>query len=291
MKTKTENAPSGAAPAAFIGLDWADKKHDLCLRAGREAQAEFFTIEHKPAALTDWIVQLRTRFGGAPVLICTEQTRGPLINFLMQYEFIQLCLPNPKSVARFREALRPSGAKDDPHDGSVLCDMGRFHSEEFPRWVPNSAEARLVQALVERRRGVVDDRTRLILELQATLKLAYPLPLELFPEDLATDLVLDFLGKWPSFAELKKARSQTVREFFYAHNSRSEERISERLRIISEAKPLTEDRAAIQSSRLATLDLVRRLRAVQESVAEPAGTGSIGALMSAGRTSMPGAGT
>lgn len=257
-----------AAPAAFIGLDWADKKHDLCLRPGREAKAEFSTIEHTPQALAGWIAQLRTRFEGAPVLICTEQTRGPLINFLIQHDFVQLCLPNPKSVARFREALRPSGAKDDPHDGEVLCELGRLHGEQFPRWLPNSAETRLIQALTERRRKVVDDRTRLVLELQATLKLAYPLALELFPERLEQPMVRAFLRKWPTFAELKKSRAQTVREFFYAHNSRSEDRIQERLEKIAQAKPLTEDRPAVQSTRLATLDLVRRLEAIEESIQE-----------------------
>jgi transposase len=115
---------------------------------------------------------------------------------------------------------------------------------------------------------VVDDRTRLVLELQATLKLAYPLALKLFSEDLTASMVLTFLAKWPSYAEIKRARSQTIREFFYAHNSRSEDRIQERLQTIAAAKPLTEDLAAVQSARLAVLDLVRRLRAVQESIEE-----------------------
>ena len=269
QKTKTNKRMTTAtATAAFIGLDWADKKHDVCLRPGRDAQAEFSVLEHTPQALADWIAQLRTRFVGAPVLVCTEQTRGPLINFLIQHDFVQLCLPNPKSVARFREALRPSGAKDDPHDGEVLCEMGRWYAEQFPRWVPNSAETRLIQALTERRRKVVDDRTRLVLELQATLKLAYPLALEIFPERLEQAMVLAFLRKWPTFAELKKARAQTVREFFYAHNSRSEDRIRERLEKIAQAQPLTEDLAAVRSTRLATLDLVRRLEAIEESIAE-----------------------
>ena len=243
-------------PAAVIGLDWADKKHDLCLRDAINPRAEFSTIEHSPQALAEWITQLRTRFAGAPVLICTEQSRGPLINFLLQHDFVQLCLPNPKSVARFREAFRPSGAKDDPNDGEVLCEMGWHHAHQFPRWIPNSPSTRLLQALVERRRKVVDDRTRLVLELQATLKLAYPLALDLFAEDLATPMVLAFLAKWPTYAELKRARHQTVREFFYAHNSRSEDRIQERLQTIAAAKPLTEDSAAVLSARLAVLDLI-----------------------------------
>src|SRR5690349_4027711 len=81
-------------------------------------------------------------------------------------------------------------------------------------------------------------------------------------------MVLTFLAKWPSYAEIKRARHQTVREFFYAHNSRSEDRIQERLKTIAAAKPLTEDSAAVLSARLAVLDLIRRLSAVQQSIEE-----------------------
>lgn len=267
MKTNDNPTPQ-IVPAAFIGLDWADQKHDLCLRPGRDAKPEYSTLAHTPEALTDWVLQLRTRFASAPVLICTEQSRGPLINCLMQYDFIRLCLPNPKSVARFREAFRPSGAKDDPDDGAVLCEIARLHADQFAQWKPSSAETRLLQALTERRRKLVDDLTRLTLELQATLKLAYPLALHLFEGDVATKLALAFLAKWPTFAELKKAKPQNLRTFFYAHNSRSEDCIQRRLESIAKARPLTEDSAAVQSTRLATLDLVRRMGAGQESLDE-----------------------
>jgi transposase len=256
-----------AKPAAFIGLDWADKKHDLCLRPGLDAPAEFSILEHSPQALADWVARLRARFAGAPVLVCTEQARGPLVNFLLQHDFIQLSLPNPKSVASFRQTLRPSGAKDDLHDSQILCDLGRLHAQDFPRWVPHRPETRLLQALTELRRKVVDDRTRLVLELQAALKLAYPLVLELF-DDLTLPMAWAFLAQWPAFAALKKARSQAIREFFYAHNSRSEEKIQERLAAIAQAQPLTEDLAAVQSVRLAVIDLTRRLDSAQESIDE-----------------------
>jgi hypothetical protein len=37
--------------AAILGLDWADRKHDLCLIAPGQHDPEFATIEHDPVAI------------------------------------------------------------------------------------------------------------------------------------------------------------------------------------------------------------------------------------------------
>jgi len=37
--------------AAFIGIDWADKKHDLCVWVPGTEQRERLQLEHRPAAL------------------------------------------------------------------------------------------------------------------------------------------------------------------------------------------------------------------------------------------------
>ena len=37
--------------AAFIGIDWADAKHDLCLQAGGCDKHESSTLEHTPEAI------------------------------------------------------------------------------------------------------------------------------------------------------------------------------------------------------------------------------------------------
>jgi len=262
-----KNETALVKPAAYIGLDWADKEHDLCLRAGEDGPLEKSVIPHQPADLIEWITKLRKRFEGKPVLICTEQSRGALINFLMQFDFVWICPINPKSQARFREAFRPSGAKDDDHDAEVMCEVGRLYSDRFQIWKPQSASTRLIDNLSEHRRHVVDKQTELVLELQSNLKLYYPLILDLF-KDLSAELPQSFLAKWTTLSELKKATPQTIRELFYAENSRSEKLIKERLALIQEAKPLTEDRAAVFSGRLATLDLVRRLRAIRQSIQE-----------------------
>ena len=36
---------------AFIGIDWADKKHDICLQGAHRERREFARIEHKVDAI------------------------------------------------------------------------------------------------------------------------------------------------------------------------------------------------------------------------------------------------
>ncbi len=73
--------------AAFIGLDWADQKHDLCLCPAENRHYEKMQVDHTPEALAEWIKGLQERFGGRPIAMALEQSRGALIHALMGYDF------------------------------------------------------------------------------------------------------------------------------------------------------------------------------------------------------------
>ena len=45
--------------AAWVGLDWADQRHEIRLQAVGLSQVESFTVEQKPEVLHDWIAELR----------------------------------------------------------------------------------------------------------------------------------------------------------------------------------------------------------------------------------------
>jgi hypothetical protein len=34
--------------ASFVGIDWADAKHDVCLQAAGSQKREFSVLEHQP---------------------------------------------------------------------------------------------------------------------------------------------------------------------------------------------------------------------------------------------------
>jgi hypothetical protein len=71
--------------AAYVGIDWADQKHDVILRpASQPAQVEHSRITHEPEALMDWLGELQRRFSGhGKILVALEQSRGALIYHLM----------------------------------------------------------------------------------------------------------------------------------------------------------------------------------------------------------------
>src|SRR5258705_13676975 len=106
--------------AALVGIDWADHKHDVCLALPDGSALEHRTIDHTPETLAAWVAELQQRFGSGQIAIALEQSRGPLLYALCRYENLVLYPINPKSLACFREALKPSGAKDDRSDAALL---------------------------------------------------------------------------------------------------------------------------------------------------------------------------
>jgi hypothetical protein len=91
--------------AAWIGLDWADRTPVINLRPADSQRLETYELEQTPEALRDWLQQLRQRFGGRPIAMALEQSRGPLLFALMPIEFLVLYPINPKSLASYRESL------------------------------------------------------------------------------------------------------------------------------------------------------------------------------------------
>ena len=73
---------------AHIGLDWADLKHDVCLRASDLDKLEYDVIQHIPEAIDEWALALQRRFNNKPVAICLEFKAGPVVYALLKYDFI-----------------------------------------------------------------------------------------------------------------------------------------------------------------------------------------------------------
>ncbi len=81
----------GPEVVAYMGIDWADQQHVICLQAADSDQQETFVIEQKPEAIQEWISQLRCRFQGGKVAVALEQSRGALlgVDFLVLYPITQ----------------------------------------------------------------------------------------------------------------------------------------------------------------------------------------------------------
>lgn len=253
--------------AALIGIDWADQKHDICLIDLACGEREASLLPHAPKAIDEWAANLRVRFAGRPVAVCLEQSRGPLIYALLKYDFLVLYPINPATLARYREAFTPSRRKDDVTDAAYLAELLLHHGEHLRVWRPDDEQTRTLRYLVEHRRRLVDDRTRISNRLTALLKCYYPQVLEWFP-DIRTDLVCDFLRRWPSLDGLRRVRGETLLKFFHEHNSVRRETIKKRMEALKQSQPLTTDRAVINSSVIMVKALVSQLKTTLAAVKE-----------------------
>ena len=130
-------------------------------RRPRAARWNGWSWSRSPDVLHAWVAQLRERFHGRPVGIAIEQRKGAVMHALMMYEFFVLYPVNPKALARYREAFRTSGAKDDPADAELLLDLLRKHRDQLRPWLPDTVEARTLQSLCEQRRKLVNHRVAL----------------------------------------------------------------------------------------------------------------------------------
>jgi transposase len=259
---------SAEAVAAYIGIDWADQKHSIALRSAAEpSKVEHQVVEQKPEALMEWISQLQQRFGGqGKILVCLEQSRGALIAHLMGYEFFEFYPVNPRQSARYRETFSPSGAKDDEPDSELLCELVYCHRDRLRAWKPDTELTRKLAFFNEGRREAVDDCSRLSNAIQSQLKVYFPLALELLDQKTSTLLAVDLLLRWPSLEAIQKQSAHTLRKFFYGHNCRGESKMLQRLELIRQARPLTQDPAVIEPATMRVQMLARQLKSLLSDV-------------------------
>ena len=253
--------------AALVAIDWADRQHAVCLYDGSKGTREHTVVKQTPAALQEWALSLRTRFAGQRIAVCLEQARGPLIYALLQYDFLVLYPINPATLAKYRQAFSPALGKDDPTDADYLLDLLEHHRQRLQAWRPDDEKTRTLRLLVEHRRRLVNDRTRISNRLTALLKSYFPQVLDWFG-DVRTLLVCDFLERWPTLAAVQKARPATLLKFWHAHHSVRTETNQRRLAEIKTALPLTTDGAVLTSSLLAVKVLVAQLRTTIAAIGE-----------------------
>ena len=255
------------AYAAFVGIDWADQKHAVCLVDPQHPRAEHSDLEQQPAAIDEWATSLRRRFPTGQIAVCLEQSRGALIYALMKYDFLVLFPVNPLQLARFREALEPSGAKDDPDDAQLLVELLQKHGDRLRAWKPDDVQTRLLRLLVEDRRGLVDQRTAFGNALKSRLKQYYPLALDMF-DDVTSNLACAWLMRWSSFDSLRAASEQELREFYRAAACWHAATVEKRLAAWRAAQSLTDDQAIVQSGQLQSGVLVRQIVELNRAIGD-----------------------
>lgn len=235
---QNDSCASNENPAAWVGWDWADDHHDLFL-VSAEGQTETLRLDNRPETLHAWFQALGRRFHQRTVVLCLESSRLALLPILLEHSFLELYLINPKSLARFRDVVRPSGSKNDQLDCRLACQLVRTHRNLLHQFVAQDPLTQELALMVRFRRDLVNQRTMLANQLKSALKLYYPLALELLQEDTTTELAANFVLKFPTLKALQETKLHRVRQFFVDQGSRLTKGLEARLAKIAAAAAVT----------------------------------------------------
>jgi transposase len=239
--------------------------------AGGAAQQR--EVDHDPEAIAEWVAELRQQFGGKPVAICLEMSRGGLVYALMQYDVLVLYPINPKQLSDYRAALYPSGSKNDPNDAELLARFLREHKDKLRAWHPDDVVTRSLRLMSEQRRKWVEDRVARTNELRQFLKDSYILALDFCSGSLHSEPFLALLEKFPSQRELQRASPKQLEKLLPKRRRKTddppaEELLRQRIAAVRKAQPLTADRAVLEHARIAIANLVIMIRALNQAVTE-----------------------
>ena len=123
---------------------------------------------------------------------------------------------------------------------------------------------RTLEQLVEQRRVLGDDQTRITNRLTDALKQYFPQPLQWF-ENKNTRVFCDFLCRWPTLKAVQLARRSTLQRFFSEHHVHYRDVVERRILAIQKATPLTTDEGVVAPNALLVRALVVQLRAALEA--------------------------
>lgn len=254
--------------AVYIGIDWADRKHDICLYDPAAKTWTHTTIAATPQAIADWANQLRKQYGERQFLVGLEQKRGLLLYALCQYEHLVLVPINPRTVANYRKAFQPSRAKSDLIDAKLIVELMQRHGDKLDIWQAGCAKHRELRQWVESRRMLVGEKVRLTNRITAALKSYYPQVLDWFA-DKHTIAFCEFLEQFPNLESAQAGTPELLKQFFRNHHIIRNATIQRRTQQIQEAgPPLTQDTAIIQPAQALVQGLVALLKVVLQQLIE-----------------------
>ncbi len=251
-------------PARFIGIDWADRKHDVH-SVDPHGNGQSRTIEQSPEAIEAWISEELAQAGG-PIAIILEQSRGALVQALMFRENVILYPVNPQQFASYRKSYSNAGCKDDVTDAILLARMLRERISFLKAWEPDDENTRMLARLCEVRRKLVDERTRLTQQLTDQLKCCVPLALNLPGIKSFSPLMLEILRRWADPRQLRKADRRVLVKVCAEYRLRNEKQQEELIHAIRTAKLLCTDNAVIKPATIFIKVLAGQIGKLNEAV-------------------------
>ena len=183
----------------YVGIDWSDKHHDLCILGDDGNKLESLRIGHSPEGFERAHEHIVKHAGTDQVRIAIETKDSLLVDFLLELGYTLYFL-NPKQTDRFRDRHRMSRSKSDSFDAYVLADALRTDSNLFNALSPLDEPSLRLRVLTRTREGLVSRKVAVQNEITTYLKRYFPIALQLFG-GIDNLEAISFLLQYPSYEQ------------------------------------------------------------------------------------------
>ncbi len=202
----------------YVGIDWADEKHDICVQAVDGRVLTEFKIKH------NWrgFERLQTTLKALePLEINLERSDGLLVDWLVSQGWAIFVTP-PTVVAK----RRPRRSKDDGSNARLLATLRRGKDEDSRPLVVQSELVEELRQVAQAFDQLQTQQHRMTNQLRQVLKHYYPAAVYLFSE-LHAPLTLAFLTAYPTPEAARAASREDLQAFFKQQHYRWMGRVDE----------------------------------------------------------------
>ena len=147
-------APPDPARPVFIGIDWADQAHAICLIDPQRPTPQHGSLDQKPEAIAAWAKALQQKYAGRELCLIIETSKGALISAPIAIA------TNPQLTSKTKAASPPSPSKAaSPKSSTRDTPAPSFTSKTFHefvdqarRWCPHKYDGG--QSLLRRQKSL-----------------------------------------------------------------------------------------------------------------------------------------
>ena len=201
-----------------VSVDVGYRRHSVAIGLSSGEVLEEFEIEHRPEGFQEFFsrIEKHHKIKSSPVAVAMEGYNGyarPLDSMVRQRGYRLYNLNNLK-FARFKEIF-PGAAKSDRIDARKGLELFQLQdhlplAKEILQEVKGTpAENEVLKRLTRRRRRLVNERVRVVNNLQADLQAVCPGLLEI-TNDASNQWFLNFLVSGESLSQIARLRRRTL---------------------------------------------------------------------------------
>ena len=257
----------------YIGIDWADDHHDVFITDDSAVKLEAFTISHTAEGIYSLRDKLRKLTPSKEqILIGLETPKNLVVSSLLDEGYTVYSL-NPKSVDRYRDRYRVSGARparqalaggDDSFDAMVIANILRTDRHQFRPILPDSDLIRELKILTHDQQRLIRLKTKLVNQIKACLKDYYPIALQFF-SDIDQEITIDFLLKYPKPQAISLEKLET---FFKEHHYPKVEQKANQIHNKLSAPQIFVEEFVIRAKSRLLISLLTQLKTLMEQIDE-----------------------